>query len=209
MGVGAVGGEVISLEESRAWKPGLVGWSDDILQFYSEVATELEDGSTCVELGVFSGRSLSYLDFALRRLGKTRCKIVGVDAWPYGYGDRGSPLDREIAGAGGLYAWALRSFGQHALEHLANVRLVRWESADAARLFRDGSVDMCFVDASHRYADVIADLRAWAPKVRGIFAGHDYEPGVPLRAGVVGAVNDFFGGHGHVDRPIGSVWRHR
>ena len=26
---------MISLEESRAWKPGLTGWSDDILRFYS------------------------------------------------------------------------------------------------------------------------------------------------------------------------------
>ena len=200
---------MISLEESRAWKPGLVGWSDDILQFYSDVAEQLEDGSTCVELGVFSGRSLSYLDFALRRLGKTRCKIVGIDAWPMGYGDRGSDLDQHISAWGGLYTWALHQFSTYALEQLANVRLVRWESTDAARLFKDGSVDLCFVDASHKYRDVLADLRAWAPKVRGIFAGHDYEPGVPLRAGVVDAVNDYFGGAQHVERPVGSIWRAR
>ncbi len=40
----------------------------------------------------------------------------------------------------------------------------------------DGSLDFIYVDADHKYASVIADLKAWGPKVRpgGTISGHDY-----------------------------------
>ena len=34
-------GAPLTVAESRAWKPELVGWSDDVLQWYSEVAEQL------------------------------------------------------------------------------------------------------------------------------------------------------------------------
>ena len=46
----------------------------------------------------------------------------------------------------------------------------------AAEAFADGSLDLVFVDASHLYPDVFADISAWWPKVAygGILAGHDF-----------------------------------
>lgn len=65
------------------------------------------------------------------------------------------------------------------------VRTIRSRSPGAATLVEDGSLDFVFIDADHRLARVIADIRAWRPKLRtgGILSGHDYGdvyPGVKM-----------------------------
>lgn len=49
-------------------------------------------------------------------------------------------------------------------------------SVEVAATVADGSLDFVYLDANHVYAHVLADLAAWAPKVRpgGVVAGHDY-----------------------------------
>lgn len=56
------------------------------------------------------------------------------------------------------------------------VTILRQFSTDAARSVADGSLDLVYIDANHVEEAVVADLEAWAPKVRsgGIVAGHDY-----------------------------------
>lgn len=53
--------------------------------------------------------------------------------------------------------------------------VLRAHSVNAAREMPDGSFTFVYVDASHDYKSVKADLEAWYPKVRpgGILAGHD------------------------------------
>jgi hypothetical protein len=52
---------------------------------------------------------------------------------------------------------------------------IRSPSVDAAKLFDDGSLDAVFVDGSHIYRDVLADIDAWTSKLRkgGVLFGHD------------------------------------
>jgi predicted O-methyltransferase YrrM len=59
---------------------------------------------------------------------------------------------------------------------------IRSPSAEAAVLFEDGSLDGVFIDGSHLYPDVLADIAAFLPKVRkgGIMFGHDLHD-VPSR----------------------------
>lgn len=49
-------------------------------------------------------------------------------------------------------------------------------STEVAATVPDGSLDLVYIDGNHTLPHVIADLAAWAPKVRpgGLIAGHDY-----------------------------------
>jgi predicted O-methyltransferase YrrM len=51
------------------------------------------------------------------------------------------------------------------------------ESIVAATRFEVGELDLVFIDGAHDYDSVLADLKAWEPKVKagGIFAGHDID----------------------------------
>jgi hypothetical protein len=57
-----------------------------------------------------------------------------------------------------------------------NVRLIRKTSTEAAKDFKDGSLDFVYIDANHDFFSVVDDIRAWEPKVRsgGVFWGHDF-----------------------------------
>lgn len=65
---------------------------------------------------------------------------------------------------------------QRLAPYQARVTIMREWSVDAATQIPNGSLDFAYIDANHRLECVIADLAAWAPKVRpgGIVAGHDY-----------------------------------
>lgn len=69
------------------------------------------------------------------------------------------------------------------------VTMVRQESANAATMFDDESVDFIFVDGDHSYDATLADCEAYYPKLKkgGIFCGHDYQ----VIEGVKRAVDQF------------------
>jgi len=72
-------------------------------------------------------------------------------------------------------------------------QVLRSDSADAASLVDDQSLDLAFIDADHSYLGVCRDIQAWLPKVKrgGWIGGHDY--GDPSFPGVEKAVHLFFG----------------
>ena len=63
-------------------------------------------------------------------------------------------------------------------------------SLEASKLYEDESLDVVFLDASHKYEDIKDDMIAWYPKVKkeGIIGGHDYTWCDDVRI----AVNEFF-----------------
>lgn len=69
--------------------------------------------------------------------------------------------------------------------------LITDNSVSASELFFPESLDFCFIDASHAYEDVKADILAWLPKIRksGYIIFHDYL----LFDGVTKAVDEIFG----------------
>ena len=71
-------------------------------------------------------------------------------------------------------------------------RLIFYEenSVDAAKRFKDESLDFVYIDACHELEYVRQDIVAWYPKVKkgGILGGHDYSEYVD---GVIQAVDYF------------------
>jgi len=79
------------------------------------------------------------------------------------------------------------------VENMKNYRheVVLKDSIEAAKDFKNESVDFVFIDAVHTYESVVEDIKAWFPKVKigGMICGHDYGK---KQFGVTRAVNEFF-----------------
>jgi predicted O-methyltransferase YrrM len=84
-------------------------------------------------------------------------------------------------------AWGTKNY----FAFLANLQIfdlestvvpLRCFSVEAAALFDDGSLDAAFIDGSHIYPNVLADIDAYLPKIRkgGYIFGHDLHD-VPSR----------------------------
>lgn len=96
------------------------------------------------------------------------------------------------------------------------IRPLLMDSVSASRFFKDNYFDFVFIDASHDYESVKADIEAWLPKVRtgGIICGHDCEARDwdekyihqdvhdHKHHGVIKAVNEAFGDSFNIDERI-------
>lgn len=94
-------------------------------------------------------------------------KVHAVDAWAAYQGYREHVSQDKLDG-----------FFRETQERLhgRNVHVWRGRSVEVASSFATGSLDFVYIDSNHTLPHVIADLTAWAPKVRpgGIIAGHDF-----------------------------------
>lgn len=57
------------------------------------------------------------------------------------------------------------------------VNVLRMLSADAAKEFKNGQLDVVYIDGNHAYKNVMEDMDAYWPKVKigGIMGGHDFK----------------------------------
>ena len=155
----------------------LPGWFD-FSDIYDQAIYEARQKSVSprmVEVGIFAGRSLSYLVVqAMNQFNSF--SIFGIDK----FGAENQPSPEKVC-----ELFEKMYVGD-------SVTIYQKPSVEASRSFRDGSLDFCFIDADHSYQGVLADLTAWWPKMKrgSIFAGHDYNQG--SHPGVVSAVNAFF-----------------
>ncbi len=134
-------------------------------------------------------------DFAECLLATRPSLLVLVDLWRHQSGSYESDLSNIDDGG---HASNMR----HVIERFdhqmkaGRVELVQGFSTDAADRFDDGFFDVVYVDANHTYDAVLADLEAWAPKIKegGRLMGHDYTTRPEALAqgfGVVEAVEKF------------------
>lgn len=138
------------------------GWCD-FRDLYTAIARKLKDGDTFVEVGAWKGQSIIHLAQRLQDQGK----LINVHAVDTFEGD-------EDTGLADVYA-----------EFQANIKnamccgINHWQlpSTMASKAFADTSLAGVFIDAAHDYDSVLADLKAWGPKVKegGIIAGHDID----------------------------------
>jgi len=115
------------------------------------------------------------------------------------------------------------------------VRPMVMTSESAARIFKDGILDLVFIDADHSYGSIKQDIELWLPKVKagGILCGHDCEgyytqytevqkktfgdgniefvyiaKNVGIHPGVIKAVYDTLGSQYQIV-PNSKVWYHK
>ena len=147
------------------------GFQNKYYGFYKYIIQN-SDFKKFAEVGIWKGKSL----YNLWKLTRDRegVLIYGID----NFIDGGKETERECR------------------ENLkdTDVQIIDGDSICVAEIFQDRFFDMVFIDASHKYEDVKADILAWMPKVKqgGIIAGHDY---VESQKGVKRAVDEILGGN--------------
>lgn len=184
------------------------GWFD-YRGLYSHFGWQLKNGDTFVEVGSWLGASVIYLAQELINRNKS-VNVYCVDTWEGSNEVVHKHKISELGGSQNLYKKFISHLIDSGLEHI--IKPIKKPSILASTEFEDNSLAIVFIDASHRYDDVIQDLKSWYPKVKkgGIIAGHDYYPGHPIsEAGVVPAVQKFFKDRNIETCPAGRTWLHR
>lgn len=151
---------------------GIPNWFD-YPDLYSQLAEQIPDGATFVEVGAWVGHSVSFFAQEIKRHGK-QCRIVAVDTFQ---GEPGDSLQESTAAAGGGTFRALFDATLAEAGVTDMVEVIEGDSADSARNFADGSVWGVFIDADHATESVRRDIASWLPKVAeiGVLAGHDID----------------------------------
>lgn len=148
---------------------------------YKEAIYKYGSGSHFVEVGSWKGRSSVFMAVEIINSGFD-IQFDCVDTW-----------------SGSVEHQNLYSIVNNTLykEFMLNIKPVkkyinpiRTTSVEASSFYDDLSLDFVFIDASHEYEDVKADILAWLPKIKkgGTIAGHDYH----IFDGVKKAVDEFF-----------------
>jgi predicted O-methyltransferase YrrM len=145
-----------------------------------------------IEIGSWLGRTA----LAMRRMGAEQ--VHCIDTW-LGTQD---PADETFAlGQEHGHTGVLRAFCDNVGEDLG-VGIFPYVGTSAFWAERwPWEADLIFIDAEHSYDAALADIRAWAPRVRpgGVLCGHDYQAAWP---GVIRAVEET----GAFTIAGGSVW---
>jgi cephalosporin hydroxylase len=148
---------------------------------------EAFDTAKFVEIGVWRGQSVCYAAVEIINKNKN-ITIDAIDTW------EGSPEEtlhiKDPHLQGTIYDIFLANI--EPVKHI--ITPVRMDSVKAAARYEDKSIDFVFIDGSHLYEAVKADIEAWLPKVKvgGYIGGHDYgNHNEPLN-GVQKAVDERF-----------------
>lgn len=153
----------------------------DYERVFKQAVDTAKDGDLFVEIGVWKGGSTSFMGVEIVNSNK-KIKFDAIDSF------NGSKEHGDVSD------WLYKEASENLkpLTDTGIVNLIKGYSLDVVNNYEDNSIDFCFIDASHEYEDVKADIEAWLPKVKigGILAGHDYDV---AWQGVVKAVDEVLG----------------
>lgn len=157
---------------------------------YKQMVDRFQSGQF-VEVGTWMGKSAAFMGVEIARSGKP-IKLDCVDHF------RGSNENAHRAAkwrnVKGIAAnnlrpfWSTRTNTNYEIRTDNLLKIVVSKSVDAAKRYKDNSLEFVFIDAAHDEKSVRQDIAAWRPKIKpgGVLAGHDYSKSFP---GVISAVD--------------------
>ena len=155
---------------------------------YSLVVSE--KCKTIVELGSWKGRSTSWLMAAASRVEGT---VYAIDHFKGSAEHKASP---DLPNLRSDFDANIRRVKMRLGLPDSCLSVMATDSLLASLHFGDETVDLIFIDASHEYEAVRADLMAWMPKIKqgGIIAMHDINFDGPKRVfhefgGICGSID--------------------
>jgi SAM-dependent methyltransferase len=156
----------------------IYGWFD-YENIFKYVVRLFGDGANFLEVGCYKGKSTAYLATEIINSGKKQ-NITCVDIFE----------NSKIVALGGE-PYSLEEFQGNIKPVEKVIHPVVMESTVAALKYADETFDFIFLDAGHSYEEILADIRAWYPKLKfgGIIGGHDFSP---MWIGIEKAVREFF-----------------
>jgi cephalosporin hydroxylase len=157
----------------------LQGWfGSDEAECYKSLVRGIH-GGVVVEVGCWKGLSTSYVG---KMCNDNGTRLVVVDTFKGSESDESDGLAKKES-IKDIFVNNMRELG---IEY----SLLEMPSVEASRFFDNESVTLVMLDANHEYGHVLADLRAWWPKVKpyGWMCGHDVS-----KEGVSRALGEFFG----------------
>lgn len=140
----------------------------DYEQLIIDMVQMAQDGDKFVEIGIWKGGSAAFMGVEIINSGK-KINYDAIDCF-------------EITKEFGTKTVDIYEEAKNNLKELIDlkiVNLIKANSLDFCKNYENESIKFCFIDGSHDYKDVKADLIAWLPKVKkgGVLAGHDYTNG--------------------------------
>lgn len=137
------------------------------------LATQIPNGGDIVEIGSHKGKSICCMAAACRSVANDTARIFAVDMWTLGKGKTFAHYSSEET-----FDTFKRQVAEMGLTE--RIRPVQMESIAASKK-RSKPIHLLFIDASHKYKDVLADYQAWSKfvPVGGWIAFHDYTTRFP------------------------------
>jgi predicted O-methyltransferase YrrM len=128
----------------------------------------LHENIRVAEVGSWKGMTTSVL---AKTVMDFNGKVFAIDHWK---GQQGAP--HHISQTNSLDILNVFRDNMQILG-LDNIYPMVMDSSIAVNIFKDGSLDLVFIDADHIYEFVKKDIQEWYPKVKkgGIICGHDCE----------------------------------
>ena len=164
----------------------------DRIEFLKNIAKKLPENPICIEIGVLDG-------FFSKRIYEilNPAKLYLVDPWEVG-SDKNTDqktYSGELSHLNTAYSTnnEYLKVSQLFEKHITNKKIIlkRGFSYDVVDNFPDQYFDFIYIDATHIYECVKADLNMYFPKLKktGLICGHDYTDHPSF--GVIPAVDEF------------------
>lgn len=173
--------------KTEVWED-IQGWFTPCMkQIYNEQLDSFNyNPAVVVEVGSWLGRSAGYMASEIKRRIKP-VKFFAVDTFKGSANEEAMQATMQAHG-GDIFDQFNRNMARIGV--MDYVTPIRMPSVEAAKQFKDGEVNFCFIDGDHSPEAVKADILAWLPKVHynSCMAGHDID-----RPGVRQAVSEVFG----------------